>query len=57
MRLGRQVVSAFGDSLTAANGAGGHSYADVFKQYRGMSFSIGGDGNLDTMITIPSSAG
>ena len=48
------MVAAFGDSLTAGNGAGGKSYLDVFKQYRGMSFSIGGDGNLASMVTIPS---
>jgi hypothetical protein len=48
-----QVIAALGDSLTAANGAGGQSLLEVLLQYRGMSWDIGGDGDLVQMATIP----
>ncbi|XP_039992557.1 phospholipase B1, membrane-associated isoform X1 [Xiphias gladius] len=50
-----KVVAAVGDSLTAANGVG--AKADnlllVIKEYRGLSWSIGGDENITTVTTLP----
>ncbi|KAM9708848.1 phospholipase B1, membrane-associated isoform 1-T1 [Menidia menidia] len=50
-----KVVGAVGDSLTAANGVG--AKADnlllVANQYRGLSWSIGGDENITTVTTLP----
>ncbi|XP_044023166.1 phospholipase B1, membrane-associated isoform X2 [Siniperca chuatsi] len=50
-----KVVAAVGDSLTAANGVG--AKADnlllVINQYRGLSWSIGGDENITTVTTLP----
>ena len=37
------IVSAIGDSLTAANGAGASTFGDMSKNYRGLSFDIGGE--------------
>ncbi|XP_078503486.1 phospholipase B1, membrane-associated [Lissotriton helveticus] len=48
-----KVVAALGDSLTAGNGAGANNLLDVLTQYRGLSWSIGGDGNLSTVTTLP----
>ncbi|XP_016000830.2 phospholipase B1, membrane-associated [Rousettus aegyptiacus] len=50
-----QVVAALGDSLTAGNGIGSKpdDLADVATQYRGLSFSSGGDGSLETVTTLP----
>ncbi|XP_018599077.2 phospholipase B1, membrane-associated-like [Scleropages formosus] len=50
-----KVVAAVGDSLTAANGAGSapNDLLDVLKQYRGLSWSIGGDENLTSVTTLP----
>ncbi|KAK5857601.1 hypothetical protein PBY51_010836 [Eleginops maclovinus] len=49
------VVAAVGDSLTAANGVG--AKADnlllVINEYRGLSWSIGGDENITTVTTLP----
>uniref|UniRef100_A0A914UN84 Phospholipase B1, membrane-associated n=1 Tax=Plectus sambesii TaxID=2011161 RepID=A0A914UN84_9BILA len=47
------VVAAMGDSLTAGMGAGAQSLAEDVLEYRGLSFSIGGDGDLKFMTTIP----
>ncbi|KAL0967627.1 hypothetical protein UPYG_G00254660 [Umbra pygmaea] len=51
------VVAALGDSLTAGNGVGSGSSVtnllDVMTQYRGLSWSIGGDANLTTVSTLP----
>ncbi|KAM3870977.1 phospholipase B1, membrane-associated [Diretmus argenteus] len=50
-----KVVAAVGDSLTAANGVG--AKADnlllVMREYRGLSWSIGGDANITTVTTLP----
>ncbi|XP_041668835.1 phospholipase B1, membrane-associated isoform X2 [Cheilinus undulatus] len=50
-----KVVAALGDSLTAANGVG--AKADnlllVINEYRGLSWSIGGDENITTVTTLP----
>ncbi|XP_075056516.1 phospholipase B1, membrane-associated [Mixophyes fleayi] len=49
------VVAAVGDSLTAGNGIGSNpgDVLDVLKQYRGLSWSIGGDSTLDQVTTLP----
>ncbi|XP_052042292.1 phospholipase B1, membrane-associated-like [Apodemus sylvaticus] len=50
-----QVVAALGDSLTAGNGIGSQegNLNDVSTQYRGLSFSAGGDKSLETVTTLP----
>ncbi|XP_055086955.1 phospholipase B1, membrane-associated isoform X2 [Periophthalmus magnuspinnatus] len=50
-----KVVAAVGDSLTAANGVGAkdNNLLGVMTQYRGLSWSIGGDGNITTVTTLP----
>ncbi|KAM9316187.1 phospholipase B1, membrane-associated [Gastrophryne carolinensis] len=49
------VVAAVGDSLTAGNGIGSNpnDVLDVIRQYRGLSWSIGGDSTLDHVTTLP----
>ncbi|XP_034436673.1 phospholipase B1, membrane-associated-like [Hippoglossus hippoglossus] len=46
-------VAAVGDSLTAGNGIASNNILDVVRQYRGLSWSIGGDDNLTTVTTLP----
>ncbi|XP_008564631.1 PREDICTED: phospholipase B1, membrane-associated [Galeopterus variegatus] len=50
-----QVVAALGDSLTAGNGIGSrpNNMQDVLIQYRGLSYSSGGDGTLFNVTTLP----
>uniref|UniRef100_A0A8D2E115 Phospholipase B1, membrane-associated n=1 Tax=Sciurus vulgaris TaxID=55149 RepID=A0A8D2E115_SCIVU len=50
-----QVVAALGDSLTAGNGIGSEpgDLLDVTTQYRGLSYSSGGDGSLENVTTLP----
>ncbi|XP_049917515.1 phospholipase B1, membrane-associated [Epinephelus moara] len=50
-----KVVAAVGDSLTAANGVGAKTdnLLLVANEYRGLSWSIGGDGNITTVTTLP----
>nr|XP_012643769.1 phospholipase B1, membrane-associated isoform X1 [Microcebus murinus] len=50
-----QVVAALGDSLTAGSGIGSKpgDLLDVATQYRGLSFSSGGDGSLENVTTLP----
>ncbi|XP_028295840.1 phospholipase B1, membrane-associated-like [Gouania willdenowi] len=50
-----KVVAAVGDSLTAGNGipSGPNNILDVLSQYRGLSWSVGGDDNLTTVTTLP----
>ncbi|CAL8317188.1 unnamed protein product [Merluccius merluccius] len=50
-----KVIAAVGDSLTAGNGIASSpsNVLDVLRQYRGLSWSIGGDGNLTTITTLP----
>ncbi|KAL1783671.1 phospholipase B1, membrane-associated [Sigmodon hispidus] len=49
-----KVIGALGDSLTAANGAGSKpgNVLDVLTQYRGLSWSVGGDENIKTVTTL-----
>ncbi|XP_021163281.2 phospholipase B1, membrane-associated, partial [Fundulus heteroclitus] len=50
-----KVVAAVGDSLTAGNGIASspNNILDVLRQYRGLSWSVGGDGNLTSVTTLP----
>ncbi|XP_053568782.1 phospholipase B1, membrane-associated [Bombina bombina] len=48
-----KVVAALGDSLTAAFGANASGLLDLSKEWRGISWSIGGDGTLETHTTLP----
>ncbi|XP_071758328.2 phospholipase B1, membrane-associated-like [Centroberyx gerrardi] len=50
-----KVVAALGDSLTAGNGVGAKSdnLLLVINEYRGLSWSIGGDANITTVTTLP----
>ncbi|KAM9053640.1 phospholipase B1, membrane-associated [Megaptera novaeangliae] len=50
-----KVIGALGDSLTAGNGAGSKpgNVLDVSTQYRGLSWSAGGDQNLSSVTTLP----
>lgn len=48
-----KVVAALGDSLTAANGVLSNSVPEVLKQFRGLSWSIGGDKDINTVLTVP----
>ncbi|XP_063184728.1 phospholipase B1, membrane-associated [Chroicocephalus ridibundus] len=49
-----RVIAALGDSLTAGNGAASkpHDVADVLTQYRGVSWSVGGNENISTVTTL-----
>ncbi|XP_028251819.1 phospholipase B1, membrane-associated-like [Parambassis ranga] len=50
-----KVVAAVGDSLTAGNGVGAktNNLLLVINEYRGLSWSIGGDENITTVTTLP----
>ncbi|XP_055478031.1 phospholipase B1, membrane-associated [Psammomys obesus] len=50
-----QVVAALGDSLTAGNGISSQEgdLSDVATQYRGLSYSAGGDESLEKVTTLP----
>lgn len=45
-------IASMGDSLTAANGAKAFSIVAVVVEYRGVSWSIGGDESLKTVVTL-----
>ncbi|KAM9297857.1 phospholipase B1, membrane-associated [Morus bassanus] len=49
-----RVIAALGDSLTAGNGAASkpHDLLDVLTQYRGVSWSVGGNENISTVTTL-----
>uniref|UniRef100_A0A8C3IRW7 Phospholipase B1, membrane-associated n=1 Tax=Chrysemys picta bellii TaxID=8478 RepID=A0A8C3IRW7_CHRPI len=49
-----KVIGALGDSITAGNGAGSqpNDVLDVLTQYRGLSWSVGGDENITTVTTL-----
>ncbi|XP_050407232.1 phospholipase B1, membrane-associated [Patella vulgata] len=48
-----QVVSALGDSITAGNGIDADTVIGSLIQYRGLSWSIGGDEFYEKQITLP----
>jgi phospholipase B1 len=47
------VVAAVGDSIVAAFGALSNSIFTVFKEWRGYSFSVGGQTPFETSVTVP----
>jgi len=47
------VVAAIGDSLTAGFGANSKTILTLFTEYRGVSFSIGGDATVESVVTFP----
>ncbi|XP_070578253.1 phospholipase B1, membrane-associated-like [Ptychodera flava] len=48
-----KVVAALGDSITAANGLDAKTVLGVLTQYRGKSWSIGGDQSYESVPTLP----
>ena len=48
-----KIVAALGDSITAALGAKSLTLKDVQIEYRGISWSIGGDEDTDAYATLP----
>lgn len=48
-----KVVAALGDSITAGTGIDALTVIGLFLEYRGKSWSIGGDGDFEEVITIP----
>ncbi|XP_006504111.1 phospholipase B1, membrane-associated isoform X2 [Mus musculus] len=50
-----KIIGALGDSLTAGNGAGASPWniLDVLTEYRGLSWSVGGDETIKTVTTLP----
>ncbi|XP_063078262.1 phospholipase B1, membrane-associated-like [Engraulis encrasicolus] len=48
-----KVVAALGDSITAGRAAKAKTYGNLKTEYRGVSWSIGGDSDLKTITTIP----
>ncbi|GMT16384.1 hypothetical protein PFISCL1PPCAC_7681, partial [Pristionchus fissidentatus] len=48
------IIAAMGDSLTAGNGAGaeGEDVLAIAIQFRGLTWSVGGDKTLDEHITV-----
>ncbi|XP_055362617.1 phospholipase B1, membrane-associated [Betta splendens] len=48
-----KVVAALGDSLTAGTGAKAKNLFDLSREYKGVSWSIGGDKSLETVTTLP----
>eukprot|EP00795_Rhopilema_esculentum_P006688 gene6688-12245_t len=46
-------VAAMGDSITAAFGADSKNLLEIFIEYRGISWSIGGDKSLKEVVTLP----
>ncbi|XP_077416085.1 phospholipase B1, membrane-associated isoform X2 [Vanacampus margaritifer] len=48
-----KVVAAVGDSMTAGNGVAADNLLLVINEYRGLSWSIGGDENITTVTTLP----
>uniref|UniRef100_H2XTS6 Uncharacterized protein n=1 Tax=Ciona intestinalis TaxID=7719 RepID=H2XTS6_CIOIN len=47
------VVGAMGDSITAGNGAEATHMIGILREFRGLSWSAGGDNTLETSITLP----
>jgi len=48
-----KVVAALGDSITAGFGALSWTLLTVFTEYRGVSWSVGGDDDVSQFITMP----
>ena len=47
------VVAALGDSVTAGFGAKSSNLLTLYREFRGVSWSIGGDKTLDQVTTLP----
>lgn len=47
------LVGALGDSITAGFGALSLDLIHMFTEYRGISWSAGGDSDLDIYVTLP----
>ena len=48
-----QIVAALGDSATSGFGARSSSLIDLFAEFRGIAWSIGGDGSVERVLTLP----
>jgi phospholipase B1 len=48
-----KVVAALGDSLTAGFGAKSTSIFNIYTEYRGIAWSIGGDSTVSSVISVP----
>ncbi|KAI3389734.1 hypothetical protein SNEBB_008146 [Seison nebaliae] len=48
-----KVIGAIGDSLTAGNGASAKTIIGCLTQYRGTSWSVGGDDDVHKRTTLP----
>ncbi|NXT25381.1 PLB1 Phospholipase, partial [Syrrhaptes paradoxus] len=48
-----KIVAALGDSLTAGTGIASDNLLDLGTEYRGLSWSIGGDASLENVTTLP----
>lgn len=48
-----KIIAALGDSATAAFGARSSNLMDIFVEFRGIAWSIGGDGTLERVLTLP----
>ena len=48
-----ELIGGLGDSITAAFGALSFTLIDLFIEFRGISWSVGGDKDLDTYATLP----
>ncbi|POI35882.1 hypothetical protein CIB84_000366, partial [Bambusicola thoracicus] len=48
-----KIIAALGDSLTAGTGIASYSLMDLATQFRGLSWSIGGDDSLENVTTLP----
>eukprot|EP01013_Petalomonas_cantuscygni_P029833 TRINITY_DN55719_c0_g1_i1.p1 TRINITY_DN55719_c0_g1~~TRINITY_DN55719_c0_g1_i1.p1 ORF type:complete len:430 (-),score=70.54 TRINITY_DN55719_c0_g1_i1:364-1593(-) len=47
------VVAALGDSITAGFGAKASNILGIMTEYRGVSWSVGGDETVESRITVP----
>jgi len=48
-----KYVGAIGDSLTAALGSNAKTVIGLLFEYKGRSWSVGGDSNLEDLVTLP----
>jgi len=48
-----KIIAALGDSQTAGFGAKAHSIFHILNEYRGVSWSIGGDCDINEVKTLP----
>ncbi|NXG52687.1 PLB1 Phospholipase, partial [Psilopogon haemacephalus] len=48
-----KIIAALGDSLTAGTAIASDNLLDLDTEYRGLSWSIGGDASLENVTTLP----